>query len=301
MFMLKPQYLPPRIPGVIYIYTLAHPITGEIRYVGKTVDPRRRLIAHRCNKDKGTHKANWIKGLKEQGLNVEMEIIDVVSEQNWEYWEEYWIRQLRAWGMNLNNHDFGGGGNGKCSDETRRKISHKLVGGIKKSQWKAYAQYDTNGNLMQVFESGIAAGKHIGLQSAGIAAASRQGWLCGGYFWKKVIDGVIHATISSNRDKSGRRLLTDQEREKRSRSAKIVAIGRLHTPQSKAKIGIAHQGAKNSASRAIIVYDQDGRALGVWSYIKSACVELNLCYGSVNRVLKGRTKHFNGGYTAAYA
>jgi hypothetical protein len=31
---------------ITYIYTLSHPITGEVKYVGKTVNPKQRKHNH---------------------------------------------------------------------------------------------------------------------------------------------------------------------------------------------------------------------------------------------------------------
>lgn len=63
------------------IYVLKHPITGEIRYVGKTEDkyPIRRLkthIQHAKTKKEKTHNLDWIRSLINQNLFPEMEIID---------------------------------------------------------------------------------------------------------------------------------------------------------------------------------------------------------------------------------
>lgn len=46
---------------ITYIYTLSDPITGDIRYVGKTTNLKQRYKAH-CNpsNNKHTHKYNWV-------------------------------------------------------------------------------------------------------------------------------------------------------------------------------------------------------------------------------------------------
>lgn len=45
-----------------YIYFLSHPTTGEVRYVGKTNNPRIRLWMHK-RETKNTRKNAWIKSL----------------------------------------------------------------------------------------------------------------------------------------------------------------------------------------------------------------------------------------------
>ena len=95
----------------IYIYTLEHPITHEIRYVGKTKNPKQRFHNH-CNKSHNTksHKRNWINSLRNQGLRPIMKTLDEVEESEWQYWERYWIHQLTVWGFRLVNHTSGGDG-----------------------------------------------------------------------------------------------------------------------------------------------------------------------------------------------
>lgn len=95
----------------VYIYTLADPITQEIRYVGKT----RNLLQRRHNhlnscRDKNTYKRNWINKLREQGYLPIMEVLDEVLESEWRYWEKFWILQIKSWGFKLVNFTDGGDG-----------------------------------------------------------------------------------------------------------------------------------------------------------------------------------------------
>lgn len=95
---------------ITYIYTLSDPITQEVRYVGKTINPKQRKHNHsNISRDKGTHKRNWINLLKKQGLKPNFEIIDQV-ENDWKFWEKYWIAQFKSWGFNLCNYTLGGDG-----------------------------------------------------------------------------------------------------------------------------------------------------------------------------------------------
>ncbi len=96
---------------LVYIYTLEHPLTKEIRYVGKTKNPKQRFHNH-CNKSHNvkSHKRNWINNLVSQGLRPKMDILDVVTENDWRFWERYWISQLKSWGISLVNHTDGGEG-----------------------------------------------------------------------------------------------------------------------------------------------------------------------------------------------
>ena len=57
----------------VFIYSLSDPRTGEIRYVGKTVNLKRRLYGHLYDDEK-THKSAWIKSLKRLGLKPQLDI-----------------------------------------------------------------------------------------------------------------------------------------------------------------------------------------------------------------------------------
>lgn len=96
---------------MIYIYTLANPVTKEIRYIGKTNNCYQRYRHHLVDSANiKSHKRNWILSLKKQGLKPLMEIIDEVPTNEWKFWEEFWISQMKTWGHKLVNHTHGGEG-----------------------------------------------------------------------------------------------------------------------------------------------------------------------------------------------
>lgn len=103
---------------MIYIYTLSHPLTNEVRYVGKTINLKRRYKQHLYDK-RGKHKVNWIQSLKRDGLKPVLTVIEECTE-NWQEREKYWITQYD----NLTNFLDGGGVDyvRVTSDETREKI-----------------------------------------------------------------------------------------------------------------------------------------------------------------------------------
>lgn len=93
-----------------YIYTLEHPITNEIRYIGKTNNLDRRLHSHWTTGYKSKTKiGNWLKSLKKLKLKPIMTIIDETTD-DWQQLEMYWISQFRTWGFNITNHTNGGEG-----------------------------------------------------------------------------------------------------------------------------------------------------------------------------------------------
>jgi len=109
-----------------YIYGLFDPITHEIRYIGKSDDPKTRLTEHIKKYKYGvTHKNNWIKSLLKNNLKPILEILDIVPYNEWGFWETYWIDLMRTWGFNLTNIACGGGG-GNQGIAVNNKISIAL-------------------------------------------------------------------------------------------------------------------------------------------------------------------------------
>lgn len=110
-----------------YIYTLEHPETGEIRYVGKTTNPKRRSYQHFnikiCKKLGNKHLGNWLLSILNKGLIPIMTVIDECTD-SWIDSEQYWIEQFKQWGFNLLNVTKGGEGFGhKHSEESKKKMS----------------------------------------------------------------------------------------------------------------------------------------------------------------------------------
>lgn len=104
----------------VIIYALIEPITGQIKYIGKTKQLlNKRLSAHLCESKKSNTKKNtWLRNLKKKGLKPKIEELDMVPALEWEFWEQYWISQFKAWGFELKNTDEGGKGQ---SSEFMRK------------------------------------------------------------------------------------------------------------------------------------------------------------------------------------
>jgi len=100
---------------MVYIYILIDPRTNEIRYLGKTNNPKRRKSEHlseynksRNTPQKMTHKDKWIKQLKKVGLKPIMEIFDTVPQEEEDFWECHYISLLKSWGIELTNLTDGG-------------------------------------------------------------------------------------------------------------------------------------------------------------------------------------------------
>lgn len=123
----------PDLSPDVYIYTLSDPITGEVRYVGKTIKKLRdRLkihiwIARHGNK---THRCAWIRKLLEQAVEPVITQIEMVEgAREWADRECYWIKKYTHDGARLTNATAGGEGwHGlKHKEESKIKIgiAHK--------------------------------------------------------------------------------------------------------------------------------------------------------------------------------
>ena len=69
---------------MVIIYTLSDK-NGNIRYIGKSNEPRKRLYSHikECNRDSKSHKVNWVKSLLSKGEKPIIEILDEVLHEDW--------------------------------------------------------------------------------------------------------------------------------------------------------------------------------------------------------------------------
>lgn len=99
----------------IYIYTLSHPITKEIKYVGKTKCIKQRLKSHisyaKNKKRKPRYVSDWILNLLNQNLKPIITIIEETNENDWVSKEIYWIKHFRKLQFNLCNLTDGGESN----------------------------------------------------------------------------------------------------------------------------------------------------------------------------------------------
>lgn len=89
-----------------YIYYLEK--EGIPFYVGKAVDVRRR---------KNKHYITY-------GRDIELVVIDEINNNDWRFWESYWISQFKTWGFNLDNRNNGGGGLDSWGDEKKKEHSN---------------------------------------------------------------------------------------------------------------------------------------------------------------------------------
>lgn len=100
-----------------FIYALCQPDTGEIRYIGKSDNPKARLPRHIWYSTKKQplpmfHAACWIRSLVAEGKAPTLKVLREVPYDERKYWERRAIRVYRAVGFDLTNVAEGGEGSG---------------------------------------------------------------------------------------------------------------------------------------------------------------------------------------------
>lgn len=104
-----------------FIYALADPVSGKIRYIGKSDKPLRRLYGHNMAPGDGP-KGDWIRSLAGRGMQPRCEVIDEVPAVEWQFWEREYIRLYRAINIRLLNATDGGEGAKHTADSERRRV-----------------------------------------------------------------------------------------------------------------------------------------------------------------------------------
>lgn len=112
-----------------YIYCLKD-TEGNIRYIGKTINIKKRLSSHINEAKRGKsrrHVCHWIKQLITNNQLPIIEIIEVCDDSNWQEKEIYWINHYRAILDKLCNNANGGlGGSGK-KNYTKEELEERAI------------------------------------------------------------------------------------------------------------------------------------------------------------------------------
>lgn len=113
------------------VYGLADPRSGEYRYAGLSTRGMARPNEHlrRAPTMDRTHRANWLRNLKGDGLQPEIVVLQTCeTDEELSKAEDYWIRLLRIAGHRLTNHQSGGFSGWRMDDATRSKIANAMLG-----------------------------------------------------------------------------------------------------------------------------------------------------------------------------
>ena len=111
-----------------FIYGLVDPITNKVRYVGKSINPKRRLYFHvreaQGNQLENSHKLNWIRKLLSQELCPTLKILQECAVDDWQKAEKYWISKYRKDKLGLTNVLDGGNSPPLLSDLTNEQRNY---------------------------------------------------------------------------------------------------------------------------------------------------------------------------------
>lgn len=119
---------------MIYIYGLRCPVEGVIRYVGKSVQPEKRIRAHLMAAQRGDYNhrtARWLRKIAKAGYEPELAILHQVAEgERWQDIERAFIASAPERGWRLTNSTAGGEGldyiDPVADAAYRRKLSRSL-------------------------------------------------------------------------------------------------------------------------------------------------------------------------------
>jgi len=172
---------------IAYIYILLDPRNDQVRYVGKTITPKKRFTRHK-NEKKLHHRGCWIRQLRREKLIPIMEIIDITPETEWKFWESHYISLYKSWGFKLTNETNGGEGGATF----RGNVSKKVI------------QKDFNGNIIKIYNSISEAQKQTGLYLECILNKKNEN-IKNGFIWEKLPKQIIRKIIKpkyTKQDKS---------------------------------------------------------------------------------------------------
>ena len=173
------------------IYTLADPLSKEIRYVGLTTRSLKERFYQHCNAKSNSYKYNWIKKLKKKNLKPVIEILDTAENiEELRELEIYWIEQLKHWGFKLVNLTQGGQGSFGYKHTAESIIKMKAIIAsrpkkppvkrmTKKEQYnllsknlsKKVIEYSLNGDIIKIWNSRLEAALFYNIRPSAIGHA----------------------------------------------------------------------------------------------------------------------------------
>lgn len=119
---------------MVEIYLLLDLTSGLVRYVGQSVNARKRLWAHLWAARHGRpgRVYNWLRKLLEAGHTPCLAVVDRCDPADADACECYWIAELRSQGFPLANLTDGGGGirGHKHTVETKARIGRAHAGKV---------------------------------------------------------------------------------------------------------------------------------------------------------------------------
>ncbi len=273
----------PYIKGMeTYIYALTHPVTKEIKYIGKSDKPKSRLTEHIADAKKlgrKTKKEAWIKSLLNKGLSPKLEI---ASKDNWQSKEKEWIAKFDG---QLKNHTKGGDGVVGYS-HTAKSLEKMKPSWIKKGQ-----RLSPKTEFKKGFKKGFKLTKE---HQAKLIKANT-----GRVFSKETINKMRIAQKKSAQKRGLSQLMKGnlfakgtKWTEKRRQEFTELRTGYKMSQETKDKI-------KERVSKPVIQYSKNNEYIKEWESAKCAAKTLGINYKGINNNLKHLSR-ISGGYIWRY-
>jgi len=145
---------------IAYIYALIDPRDNEVRYIGKTINPKRRLVEHlNDSKREYNYKAMWIKSLLKEDIKPLIKFLKICPLSDFVKYEVEYIELYKN--SKLTNSDETGQGSIGRRKEIIDKQSEKMS--------RVVYQYDIDGNFIKEFKSVRFAANILGLSHSNIS------------------------------------------------------------------------------------------------------------------------------------
>jgi hypothetical protein len=177
---------------IAYIYALIDPRNDEIRYIGKTIYPKKRLSLHisECKRDDVIHyRSNWIKKLLNLDMKPLLRILKVCSLSEFEKYEMYYIDLYKE--NRLTNSDETGQGNIGRKKEVIDRIKSK-------TSRKVY-QYNLDGIFLNEYKSVREASRLLNLSHSNISRCCNYiSKHCGGFIFRYEKSNNINPLLKPN-------------------------------------------------------------------------------------------------------
>lgn len=147
---------------IAYIYGLIDPRNNEIRYIGKTINPKNRLSGHITeSKDINVvnYRAKWLRKLTKLGLKAEITFLKTCSSDEYEKYETEFIK------IYSNNRLTNSDETGQGSKNRKREVLDRQS----ENSGKKVYQYDLDGNFLKEFRSARTAASELNLNHGNIS------------------------------------------------------------------------------------------------------------------------------------
>ena len=145
---------------IAYIYALLDPRDNEVRYIGKTINPTKRLSEHLADsKREYNYRSMWIKSLVRENLKPLIKFLKICPLSDFVKYETEYIKLYKN--DKLTNSDETGQGTVGRRQEIIDKVSKRMG--------RIVYQYDLDGNFIKEYKSVRDAAKFLSLSHSNIS------------------------------------------------------------------------------------------------------------------------------------